>query len=187
VSPKVIALDVDEVCADLLGEWLRRYNERYDDCLLPENINHWDLRKCVKPECSEKMYDLLREKPDMYEHVLPIRGARSAVYTLLAQGHRVIYLTACVQGTVDRKLDWLLRWKFLTKQNCHRDFVAAGDKSLIMANYLVDDRPENVRDFRWGRGILVSQPYNLDFQWPHRVMSLADVPQYLTVLEAFGS
>lgn len=186
MTPKVIALDVDEVCADLLGEWIRLYNVEYDDTLLPEEVTDWDLRKVVKKECAEKMYELLR-RPCLYEHVLPIRGARAAVDTLREQGHRVLFVTACVTDTIDRKLDWLLRWKFLTKQNYRTDFIAAGDKSLIMANYLVDDRPKNVKDFRWGRGVLVTQPYNTDFEWPHRIQALADFPQYLATLEEFGS
>jgi 5'-nucleotidase len=183
VSPKVIAVDVDDVCANLIGEWISRYNSQWGDNLLPENITDWELTKCVKPECGQRIYEILHE-PDLYDNVYPMPGARNAVYELLAQGHRVVYVTACVQGTMDRKLDWLLRWDLLTKKNYRTDFIVAGDKSLVMANYLFDDRPLNVETFRWGRGVLVSRPHNASSKHPLRVNSLADAPLFLATHEA---
>lgn len=178
MTPKVIALDVDDVCADLITEWIRRYNIEWGDNLLPENITQWELEKCVKPECGRRIFEILHE-PDLYEYVCPMPGARSAVYELLGRGHRVVYVTACVQGTMDRKLQWLLDWDFLTKKNYRTDFIVAGDKSLIMADYLFDDRPLNVETFKWGRGVLVERPHNQSCKWPHRVRSLADAPAWL--------
>lgn len=178
MSPKVIALDVDDVCADLLSEWLRLYNLDYNDNLLPENIWDWDLSKCVKPVCGRSIYKYLH-KANLYDGVKPFEGAREAVYTLLSKGHRVVYVTACVQDTMDQKLEWLLHHCFLTKKNYRRDFIAAGDKSLIMADYLFDDRPLNVETFKWGTGVLVERPHNRDCKWPHRVRSLAEAPNWL--------
>jgi 5'-nucleotidase len=181
-----IAVDVDDVCADLLGTWLKRYNVEYGDTLLPEDIKEWDMTASVKKECGARIYNFLHDQT-LYDEVLPMQGARTAVYELLALGHRVIYVTACVQSTMDRKLDWLLRWGFLTRKNYRTDFIAAGDKSLVMADYLFDDRPENVKTFRWGRGVLVRRPHNRDFEWVNTVSSLAAAPEFIANLEAFGS
>jgi 5'-nucleotidase len=153
-----IAVDVDDVCADLLSEWLRRYNVDFKDALLPEDIDRWELKDCVKPEAKKAIYGYLRE-PDLYEHIKPIPGARQAVFRLRAMGHRVVFVTSCVRGTVDRKVEWLVRWGFLPQTHTQPDFYAASDKALIAADVLVDDHVVNVEAFP-GPALLVTRPHN---------------------------
>jgi 5'-nucleotidase len=178
VKPLTIALDVDEVVAALLPEWLRRYNLGWGDNLLAEDITEWDLTKHVKPECGKLIYSYLSDKT-LYEYVLPIPYARDAAYTLLSRGHRVIYVTACPRGTQEQKREWLVRWGFLTEKNADRDFVPVSDKSLIRADVLFDDRPENISSFP-GRGVIVTQPHNRRFPAWERIPSLKYAPDLLS-------
>ena len=48
-----ILIDMDGILADLLGKWLRHYNDDYDDCLTINMVDSWHLWECVKPECSQ--------------------------------------------------------------------------------------------------------------------------------------
>lgn len=157
----IIGVDVDETVADLLGEWLRRYNRAYDDSLLPEDLTEWELEKQVKPECGHKIFDILREQ-DMYDHVLPLPGARTGVHQLVSAGYRVVYVTSCVEGTADQKLRWLRRWKFLPDiggRVCH-DFIACSDKALIDVDILFDDNVVTVERFP-RKAFLITQPHNI--------------------------
>jgi 5'-nucleotidase len=181
VRTLTIAVDVDEVCADLLGEWLRRYNLKYDDSLTPDDAVHWDLTRVVKLECGEDIYSFLRDG-DLYENVLPIAGARDAIYSLLSRGHRVVYASAC-KGfySAQAKQRWLRRWGFLSDANLERDFLAVTDKSLVHADILFDDRIDNVRAFQsFSRcGVLINRKHNERDKWPCRIPGLAHAPLFV--------
>jgi len=177
-----IAVDVDEVCADLLSEWLRRYNSRtnrfHEQRLLPEQITDWDLRQFVPKEDQSMIYSILHDE-GLYDSIQPIEGARDAVWLLREQGFRVIFVTACVPGTTEAKRRWLNAWGFFAKGGLSdKDFCPVTDKSLIRADYLVDDRYENVRDFE-GQGILVNRAHNRHISGYDRIDGLWQLPDWL--------
>lgn len=174
MNPKhIIAMDVDEVCADLHTEWLYRYNLMAGDTMLPENVKSWEIEKYVKSGWESRIFDIL-EDPHLYDRVMPMPNARSSIYELLAAGFRVVYVSSCYPGTEGHKRDWLVRWGFLTKKNAMLDFVATPDKSLIHAGYLFDDRPENLHHFR-GVGVLMDRPHNRHADWQgFRIADLRD-------------
>lgn len=153
-----IAVDVDETVADLLGEWLRRYNERSGDSLLPDDVTSWHVTAQVRPEWKDAFYEILME-PDLYRHVLPIQGARKAVQRLVDAGHHVIFASSCPAGTEVHKIAWLTRYGFI---DTPKKFVSAKDKSLVRADILIDDGPHNVESFV-GKCYLVDQPHNATY------------------------
>jgi 5'-nucleotidase len=154
----LIAVDVDEVCADLMSEWLKRYNKSWNDSLKPEDITAWDIEQFVKPECGKKIYGILSQ-PGFYESVKPFPWALGAVKALRTMG-RVIFVTSCARKTMDDKFDWLVRNGFLSeKRESLNDFVACRDKWLIGADYLLDDAVHNVEEFR-GTAFLVGHHHN---------------------------
>lgn len=172
----IVGVDVDEVCANLLGEWLRRYNRVYDDCKTPEDIRGWGMPENVKPECGARIYDILRE-PDLYDHILPIDGARGAVLKMREVGHRVVFVTSCTTGTTDAKVRWLERWGFLPSgPKVHKDFVACSDKALVNVDVLFDDNVETIERFPRA-AYLVMVPHNQDVPCSKpRVHSLRGAP-----------
>lgn len=175
---RVIAVDVDEVCADLLGEWLRRYSERFDDTLSVQTMTGWDLIPQVKPECGERIYEILRE-PDLYTHVKPIEGAWEGVELLRNAGYRVVFVTSCVAGTMDAKVRWLQRYGFLSDAHGLPDFIACTSKYLVDADVLIDDHEKNCWEFP-RRSILVRHPHNRNSNWPGmQARSLFDAAQLI--------
>jgi 5'-nucleotidase len=70
----IILVDVDSTIADLVPEWLRIYNKIYNDNLTIDDITSWAIHKFAKPECGDKIYDILR-MDTLYESVRPIEGA----------------------------------------------------------------------------------------------------------------
>lgn len=175
----VVAVDVDEVCAQLSLEVLKRYNRDYDDSLTPDDLTSWGYSDHVKPVCGKKVYKYFSE-PGIYDSILPYDGALAGVEFLRRNGHRVIFVTSCPRGSVDMKLEWLCRHEFLPSHlRVQKDFYAASDKSLIAADVLVDDAPHNLKTFpKWK--VLVSRPHNLkaDPKFPHwRVSDLMQAAQ----------
>lgn len=168
--PLVIGVDVDEVCCDLLTEWLRRYNADWDDALGREQCTQWDMTKLVRPNCGPAIYDYLQH-PDLYEKVEPIPGAALGVARLRAAGHEVHFITSCVDGPMEKaKFYWLERHGFLAAPGAPR-YHAVGSShdakraiaERLKLDVLIDDRPENLEAMpeRVAR-ILFDAPHNRD-------------------------
>lgn len=155
----IIAVDVDDVCCNLVEEWVNRYNDDYQDSLDYRSIDEWDISKFVVSRCGKKIYDYL-DHPDLYDFVKPVDDALNGVNLLREHGHRVIFVTSAVNGCAGRKLRWLQDWEFL---DAHRkfdpDYVECHDKGLIRADVLVDDGAHNLRVFK-GHRIQFLQPWN---------------------------
>jgi 5'(3')-deoxyribonucleotidase len=150
----IIAFDVDDVIADLVPVWLARYNVDYDDHLIANDITQWDIFRFVKPECGKKIYEYLTA--DLYNDVLPLPGSLEAVQHARKVG-KVIFVTSCVCLHAGRKFTWLNDHGFEVTQDC---YVECSDKSLIAADILIDDRPENLETFKGTFKYLIDKPWN---------------------------
>lgn len=167
-----ILCDVDEVIADLLGEWVRCYNEAYDDDLSLDSLTSWDMSEHVKTECGKDIYAFLADKW-IYTRVSPIYGAMQGVRELRRLG-RVVFVTSSNPATMHGKVRWLEHYGFLSDDPRHSDLIIAHDKSLIRGDVLIDDGPHNVKAFP-GDTILVDRPYNRDLTHPYRATSWEEI------------
>ena len=173
----IIAVDVDDVVADLPSIWYALYNREYNDDLAPERVLSWDTHKYVKPECGERIYRYLDE-PELYNAVLPVPGALEGVQLLRYYGHRVVFVTSAVPKQMGRKYWWLIAHHFLYGKDSREDYVEATDKSLIRADALVDDGPHNLENFQ-GTRVLFTRPHNHAAKDYHRVNSWKEVVRLL--------
>lgn len=155
----IIAIDVDGTIADLGTAWLNRYNKDYNDNLTNENILSWDTHLYVKPECGKKIYDYL-EDSTLYDEVKSIPYAIVAI-NKIKESCRVIFVTNSTVGASGAKYNWLVKYKFLDRMD---DYIECKDKSLILADILIDDRYENCKSFS-GVSILYTQPWNVRLIW----------------------
>jgi 5'(3')-deoxyribonucleotidase len=167
-NKKICLVDFDDTTVDLLTEWLRRYNAKFDDCLTKEDITDWDMIKFVKPACHNHIYDFLRD-PDLYESVEIIPGALEGIQKLKEYGYRTIFLSS---GIHPGKQDLLFRHKLIDHP---RDIVIAYDKSLIAGSrggltILIDDGYHNIQAFN-GPGILLDKPHNRHIDYNFRAMN----------------
>lgn len=183
---RIIAVDVDGVCADLHAEWLKRYNAEYSDDLTVSRIAQWDMVPAVKPECGKKIYKYLND-PDLYANVPVIEGAHDGITALRDDGWRVVFVTSCTKGMADQKWDWLERHCFLAPtKGQSADLIIAHDKSLIRADALLDDYDGNLGSWM-RRGILLDAPYNRAAigAWT-RIRKWSEVPRALAGIQALG-
>jgi len=165
---KIIAIDVDDVCLSLIDNWLLHYNRDFKDNLTSDKIIDWNISKFVKPSAKKAIYEYA-ENAEIYKTAKPVKNALKGVNLIKECGYRVIYVTA--NNPYNSKFDWLLKNEFLDD---HKDFVSAYDKSLILANYLIDDKYENVIEFG-GKGILFNRPWNEYFLCRNRVENWNDI------------
>ena len=169
-----ICVDMDEVMADTLGEHLRRYNAKFAEQIAAADIAGRGLWGAV----SEERYDDLRElihADDFFEDLCVMKDAQE-VLCGLAERFEVFIATQAmsVPNSFGPKYRWLQRhFPFLTPAR----YVYCGDKSILRADYLIDDTAENLQKFT-GTGLLFDAPHNRGTQGFTRLMDWREVQEY---------
>lgn len=154
---KVIAIDQDQVLADLLSGWLDKYNQLYNDDLKPDDIKSWRLSDYVKDNCGNYVYKLL-EDYDLFRN-LPVIEHSQYVVERLNYRHDVYITTSAtsIKGSLAAKVEWINEhFPFIPDSN----IVLCGDKSIIHADIMIDDGIHNLRKFKGERKLLFDAPHN---------------------------
>ena len=177
MKKKRIAIDVDWVMAKLLHKWLEYYNILFDEELTTEDILEWSIVDFVKPEAEEVMLNILN-LPDFYRD-LTIRSTAAESIKELDKYYEILIVTDYfTKESFKAKYDWLREHlPFIKREN----LVFTGNKSLILADYLIDDGVHNLETFK-GIGILYDAPYNRDETRFKRVHSWGEITDYFVDL-----
>ena len=173
-----IAIDMDEVMADALAEQLRRYNAAFGTKLTPADVRGRHLEDCIPPArraATEAMLDAsffadLDVLPDCQE-----------VVRELSERYDVFIATAAmdVPCSFDAKFRWLRRqFPFIPPSQ----IVFCGDKSILDADYLIDDRVQHFAGFS-GVPLLFSAPHNAAETGYTRVASWREVRDHFLPAE----
>lgn len=177
-----IAIDMDEVMADALDELLRRYNSAFGGRVTAADLHGWHLEEWVpaaQREAVEAMYDA------SFFADLPVMPECAEVVRDLAERHDVIVVTAAmdVPCSFDAKFQWLQRhFPFIPATH----IVFCGDKGIVEADYLIDDRPRHFARFK-GAPLLFSAPHNAGETRYPRVRSWREVRDYFARLDDPGA
>lgn len=165
---------MDEVMADTLSEHLRRYNAFYDEDVAADDLSGKALWDVVSADRQETLRQILHAE-DFFED-LPVMPDSQAVLRELSQRFEIFVATQAmtVPTSFGPKYRWLLRhFSFLPPTH----FVFCGDKSILKADFLIDDMPRNLARFA-GKGVLYSAPHNLGTEGYDRVASWHEVREY---------
>lgn len=173
----IIACDIDGVLLDLMPQWVKMYNEDYNDNLTPADILGWSVHKYIKKECGRKIYDYI-EKPEVFEQSLPIPHSLNCIENLCYAGHKVVYVTA--NNPFDVKTKWLEKHDYPFSID---DLIVCRDKSYIHCDFMVDDYIKNVETSR-GTGILFTQQHNKQYDWSPRANDWHEVLRIIYGKEA---
>lgn len=150
-----IAIDMDEVIADALAEHIRLYNERWGKSVHQDQLVGRHLSDIVDPEHLPSLREFLDEAFFANLEVMP--GAQEVIKKLSKQ-HDVYITTAAMEvpRSLASKYTWLQQhFPFLSPMN----YVFCGDKSIVDADYLIDDQARHFDKFK-GVGILFDAPHN---------------------------
>jgi len=147
---KRICVDMDEVIADTVAEHLIRYNRDYGGNLTKADLHGkwiWDV---VAIDHHPRLEEYLRSE-DFFADLDVIPDA-PRVLRRLQQRFEVFIASAAMEvpTSFNAKYRWLAR-HFPTIPATH--IVFCGDKSILRADYLIDDNPRQLRRFedRYGR------------------------------------
>jgi 5'-nucleotidase len=169
-----ICVDMDEVMADTLAEYLRRYNQTFDEEVTPEDLAGIDLWKSAPVDRQQQLRAFL-DAEDFFEVLDVIPGAQRVLQLLSARFEIYIATQAMViPNSLGPKYRWLQRhFSFIPFAH----YVFCGDKSVLRADYLIDDQPRNLLGFE-GQGLLYTAPHNLAVTGFTRVNNWEEVAAY---------
>jgi 5'(3')-deoxyribonucleotidase len=150
-----IAIDMDGVIADHLNKHLKLYNRDYGDQLTLADLQGTKLRDLAKCGVAVQKY---YQDSAFFRDLVVMEGSQ-AVIQQLQERYEIFITTAAMEfpSSFQAKYEWLTEhFNFIPKAN----IVFCGDKSIIQADYLIDDNSYNFKAFK-GKGILFTSPHNI--------------------------
>lgn len=157
-----IAIDMDEVMADALSEHLRRYNTAFGTQVTRDDLRGQHIEDFVPAAHRDALEAMLDAS---FFADLPVMPGCLDVVRELTGRYDVFVVSAAmdVPCSFDAKFAWLQRhFPFIPPSN----IVFCGDKGIIEADYLIDDRPRHFPRFT-GHPLLFSAPHNAgETQYP---------------------
>ncbi|HEY0701143.1 MAG TPA: SemiSWEET family transporter [Candidatus Acidoferrales bacterium] len=180
-----IAVDMDEVIADAFGKTLRAYNARTGSNITKEQIAREGLDTVFgadgwTPEMKAVFQDMHHDRTFFADLEL-MEGGQEALRELSADFEIFIASAAMdVPSSFDAKYQWLKQY-FPFIPSSH--YVFCGDKSILNADFLVDDRPRHFEHFI-GAGILFTAPHNVGRPAALRADNWGDVTRILREAQA---
>ena len=173
-----ICVDMDEVMADTLAEHLRRYNQAFDEDVTTEDLAGKGLWE-ITPLDRQAQLRAFLDAEDFFE-VLDVIPDSQPVLKDLSTRFEIFIATQAmaVPNSLGPKYRWLQRhFPFISPTH----YVFLGDKSILRADYLIDDLPRNLLRFE-GQGLLYTAPHNLTATGFIRVDNWKQVAEYFAAL-----
>ncbi len=173
-----ICVDMDEVMADTLAEHLRRYNQTFDEEVRPEDLAGKGLWE-ITPVDRQGQLRAFLDAEDFFEDLAVMPDAQPVLKDLSARFEIYIATQAMsVPNSLGSKYRWLQRhFSFIPPTN----YVFCGNKSILRADFLIDDLPRNLLRFE-GQGILYTAPHNIKAAGFVRVDNWRQVAEYFAGL-----
>jgi 5'(3')-deoxyribonucleotidase len=170
---KRIAVDMDEVIADFVPKHLEIFNRTYSENVRVEDIQGKLLRD-HRPERRDEINRLIHD-PSFFRDLKPMKDSQRVLEDLTKR-FEVFITTAAMEvpTSFTAKYEWLKEFfPFINELN----YVFCGDKSIIHADYLIDDSVRHFERFS-GRGILFTSHHNIAVTGYDRVSSWQEVEEY---------
>jgi 5'(3')-deoxyribonucleotidase len=168
---KRICVDMDEVLADALGKLIRLYNAEFSENLTVHDMwGNW-MVNVLPPGRQDRLMAYLQEK-DFFDD-LDVMPDSQRVLERLSHRFEIFIATAAMEfpNSFGPKFRWLERYfPFISPTR----FVFCGDKSILHADYLIDDMPRHFERFK-GKGVLFTAAHNAKVVTPHRVNNWLEV------------
>jgi len=134
-----ICVDMDEVMADTLAEHIRRYNQTFDEDVTPGDLAGKGLWEIAPLDRQQQLRAFL-DAEDFFEDLAVMPGSQDVLLALSARFEVFIATQAMtVPNSLGPKYRWLQRhFPFIPPQH----YVFCGNKSILRADYLIDDLPK---------------------------------------------
>jgi 5'-nucleotidase len=170
-----IILDQDDVLADTHGKLAQIVHAEFGLNLPADTFSHQPFQAVLSDEDQKKLYKIIHQKGFFCD--IPVIKDAQEVVKALSEKYEIFIGTAAMEfpNSFREKYDWMQQhFPFIHWRN----IVFCGDKSILHADYLIDDMPRNLKTFS-GKGLLFNAPHNLQEADYERVMGWKEVAEKL--------
>ncbi len=174
-----ICVDMDEVMADTLAEHLRRYNQTFDEEVTTQDLIGKGLWE-VTPADRQAQLRAFLDAEDFFEDLALMPYSQQVLKDLSSRFEIFIATQAMVvPNSLGPKYRWLQRhFPFIPPTH----YVFCGNKSILRADFLIDDQPRNLQLFQ-GKGVLYTAPHNLTVTGYTRVDNWQHVAEFFASIQ----
>jgi 5'(3')-deoxyribonucleotidase len=159
--------------ADTIGHFLDKYNSQFGTAICTDDLYGKHVFEVIADEHKTLARDYFQQEE--FFASIPVMPGSAEVIEALTSKYEVFITTAAmdVPRSFAAKFQWLQRhFPFISPQH----IVFCGDKSIIAADYLIDDNLRQLKAFR-GEGIVYTAPHNVNEQGFRRVNDWKDVEE----------
>lgn len=164
---------MDEVIADAIAKFAGWYKRDYQIEFTAEQLATNKLQDLMLPGHVGVIRDYVYHE-DFFKDLPVIPGSQEVIRDLY-EHYELFITTAATEfpNSLLPKLQWLKdHFPYISWTN----IVFCGDKSIINADYLIDDNVKHFKRFN-GQGVLYTAGHNVNEQWPIRVNNWQEVRQ----------
>jgi len=164
---------MDEVISHFSAKCLELFNEEFQERYTDQHLQGKKLME-LDTRFEKKVNQYLANESFFLE--LEVIKDSQEVIGKLSVHYEIYIVTAAMEfpASLAPKYQWLKKhFSFLNEKN----FVFCGDKSIIHADYLLDDTPSNLETFN-GKGVLFTAPHNMNATGYSRVNNWKEVEAY---------
>lgn len=172
---KTLAVDMDEVLADVAPKLEKEYHVRFGNSWTKDDIYGKDLREIIPAEHLEEYIRILNE-PGFFRHLELMKDA-DKVLKELNQKYELYLVSAAMEfpNSLKDKYDWIMeKLPFIS----WRQIYLCGVKYIVQTDIIIDDRSRNFKHFL-GRKLLYTAHHNLLEKDYERVNNWQEVAEKL--------
>ena len=172
---KRIAIDMDEVIADANIRFSQWYKRDYGTEFTAEQLGSHHFVDLLPDEHKYVIKEYVYHD-DFFKDLDVIPGSQEVIKALYEK-YEIFITTAAMEfpNSFLPKLKWMQdNFPYITWNN----IVYCGDKSIINADYLIDDNVKHFKRFI-GQGILFTASHNKNVEWDVRVNNWQEVADML--------
>lgn len=158
-----IIIDIDGVIRNTNKAIVKLCKEKLDKIITEDDINDWDLMKCIgiNPEWIFTEYG-----KEIFEHAEIYRESISALKSIVNVHNLVL-----VSNQINADNIWFTD-KWLYRYDIFLPVVYVEDKNEVEADIIIDDYPKNLRNHTAKHKFLFDQPHNRDCNEFERVFNM---------------
>jgi len=165
--------DVDEVIANLVGEFEKYLRDRYGLDWPPECFHQYKFRDCRfvdDEEMNKKIIDemnIISNDPDFQMAAMPFPDAASTIRRLKKQGHSIHFITNRPKINKEKTIAWFNLHK-ISFDSIH--VIGQEEKGMVgralNLDFFIDDLEKHLESMyryknRWRKGLgLMNKPWN---------------------------
>jgi 5'(3')-deoxyribonucleotidase len=166
---------MDEVMADTMARYLELYNADFGMELTADHFHGHHVFEVIDPAHRARAYEYFGREDFFAE--IPVMPGSAEVVRELTEQYEVFITTAAmdVPCSFNAKFHWLQRhFAFIPTSQ----IVFCGDKSIIAADYMIDDNVRHLGNFR-GQPVLYTAPHNVHETRFPRVNNWEEVKSFM--------